>query len=62
MHIFVRNSNRENIIIHEENYIELDNVTIGDCLDGYNYKNRRIVVNDGHIIGFVDEELEVKKC
>lgn len=31
--------------MHEENYIELDNVTIGDCLDGYNYKNRRIVVN-----------------
>lgn len=25
-------------------------------------KNRMIVVNDGHIIGFVDEELEVKKC
>ena len=50
LHIFVRNSNRENIIMHEENYIELDNVTIGDCLDGYNYKNRRIVVNDGHII------------
>lgn len=21
--------------MHEENYIELDNVTIGDCLDGY---------------------------
>lgn len=48
--------------MHEENYIELDNVTIGDCLDWYNYKNRRIVVNDGHIIEFVDEELEVKKC
>lgn len=47
--------------MHEENYIELDNVTIGDCLDGYNYKNRRIIVNDGHIIGFVDEELEVKR-
>lgn len=36
--------------------IELDNVTMGDCIDGCNYCGRRVIINDGHIVGFVDEE------
>lgn len=40
--------------------IELDNVTTGDCEDGYKYRGRRVVINDGHIIGFVDEGLSEK--
>ena len=35
--------------------IELDNVTVGDCIDLYQKKNIRIVISDGHITDFVKE-------
>ena len=35
--------------------IELDNVTLEDCLDLYEKKNVRIVISDGHITDFVKE-------
>lgn len=31
------------------NYIELDNITIQDCIDLLKYKNTRVIINDGHI-------------
>ena len=40
--------------------INLDAVTIQDCLDLYIMKNRYTVCNDGKIIGFVSDE-ETKK-
>ena len=35
--------------------IELDNVTLEDCLDLYEKKNMSTIINDGHIINFVKE-------
>lgn len=38
-----------------ENVIELDNVTLEDCIDLYEKKNVKTVINDGHIADFVKE-------
>lgn len=35
--------------------IELNNVTLEDCLDLYNKKNITTVINDGRIINFEKE-------
>ena len=35
--------------------IELDNVTLEDCIDLYEKKNARTVIGGGHIIDFVKE-------
>ena len=37
------------------NVIELDNVTLEDCIDLYEKKNVRPVSSDGHIANFVKE-------
>ena len=38
-----------------EAVIELDSVTLEDCVDLYEKKNIRIVISDGHITDFVKE-------
>lgn len=38
-----------------EQVIELDNVTIDDCVDGYKYRGRRTIIEGGRVVGFVDE-------
>ena len=38
-----------------ENVIELDDVTLEDCIDLYEKKNIRTVISDGHIANFVKE-------
>ena len=38
-----------------ETVIELDNVTLEDCIDLYEKKNMSTIINDGHIINFVKE-------
>ena len=35
--------------------IELDEVTLGDCLDLYTKKNVTTIINDGRIINFIKE-------
>lgn len=35
--------------------IELDEVTLEDCIDLYEKKNMSTTINDGHIINFVKE-------
>ena len=35
--------------------IELDNVTLEDCIDLYEKKNVTTVINDGKVIDFVKE-------
>ena len=35
--------------------VELDNVTVGDCLDLYHMLNGYVVINDGKIINFEKE-------
>ena len=38
-----------------EYMIELDNVTLEDCIDLYEKKNVKTVISDGHITDFVKE-------
>ena len=33
-----------------ENVIELDNVTVGDCLDWHEKRGGHVIINDGRII------------
>ena len=35
--------------------IELDNVTLEDCIDLYEKKNVRTVISNGHVTDFVKE-------
>lgn len=35
--------------------IELDNVTLEDCLDLYEKKNVKTLINDGKVIDFIKE-------
>ena len=35
--------------------IELDEVTLEDCIDLYKKKNMSTIINDGHIINFAKE-------
>lgn len=35
--------------------MELDNVTIQDCLDMYNMKGMITIINDGKVLGFEKE-------
>ena len=37
------------------NVIELDEVTLEDCIDLYEKKNVKTVISDGHITDFVKE-------
>ena len=37
--------------------IELDNVTLEECVQLFEMKNMCTIINDGHIIDFVKEEL-----
>lgn len=37
------------------NYIELDNITIQDCIDLLKYKNTRVTINDGHIVNLKED-------
>ena len=39
-----------------ENIIELDNITLEDCIDLYDKKNMYTIINDGRIINLVKEE------
>ena len=36
--------------------IELDNITIQDCIDMYNMKDMTAIINDGKVVGFKKEE------
>ena len=36
--------------------IEMDNVTVEDCMDLFKKKNKRIIINDGKIINFEEGE------
>ena len=35
--------------------IQLDEVTLEDCIDLYEKKNMSTIINDGHVINFVKE-------
>lgn len=35
--------------------MELENVTIQDCIDMYEKESKVVIINDGNVIGFVVE-------
>lgn len=37
--------------------INYDEVTIEDCLEQFEYKNRTVVINDGKVMGFLKDEV-----
>ena len=39
-----------------EQIIELDNVTLDDCLDLYIKRNMITIINDGRIVNFLKED------
>lgn len=38
-----------------KNFVELDNTTLEDCNSKCITKNLAVILNDGHVIGFVKE-------
>lgn len=36
--------------------LEMDNVTKGDCEDGYANNKRSVIISDGHILDFLDKD------
>lgn len=42
--------------IDYDKFVNLDNVTIQDCLDLFNYKDKRVVIEDGRIVDFIKEK------
>ena len=46
---------KENKIMDYDTVIELNEVTLEDCIDLYEKKNVRTVICDGHITDFVKE-------
>lgn len=36
--------------------INLEAITLQDCIDMYTYKHKAVVINDGKVKGFVKEE------
>lgn len=49
-----------------DSYVEMDNVTIEDCLELFRFFNKTSVLEDGRITNFVQEDnnyyAEVCKC
>lgn len=46
--------------VHNMNYetiIDLDNVTIQDCMDMYNMKNMYVVIDNGKVVNFEKEQI-----
>ena len=42
--------------------IELDNVTVGDCLDWYKLRGGYVVINDGRVINLVYKDGNKRDC
>lgn len=42
-------------MLRETTEINMDNITVGDCMELFEYKNTRVVINDGNVVGFGEE-------
>lgn len=43
--------------------IEMDNVTLSDCLEAHKYRGLNAVINDGKLVNFISEDMEEgRKC
>ena len=36
--------------------INMDNITVGDCIELYECKNTRVIIRDGNVVGFIKED------
>ena len=41
-------------MLRETTEINMDNITV-DCMELFEYKNTRVVINDGNVVGFGEE-------
>ena len=42
-------------MLRETTEINMDNITVGDCMELFEYKNTRVVINDVNVVGFGEE-------
>ena len=42
--------------MNNDNNMNYEEITIGDCIEQFTYKNQAVVVNDGKVVGFVKNE------
>lgn len=42
-------------MLRETTKINIDNITVGDCIELFERKNTRVIINDGKIIGFEEK-------
>ncbi|MFR2680309.1 MAG: hypothetical protein ACLTAH_06635 [Lachnospira pectinoschiza] len=42
-------------MLRETTKINMVNITVGDCIELFERKNTRVIINDGKIIGFEEE-------
>lgn len=42
-------------MLRETTKINMDNITVGDCIELFERKNTRVVINDGNVIGFEEK-------
>lgn len=42
-------------MLRETVEINMDNIAVSDCIELFKYKNTRVVINDGNVIGFEEE-------
>lgn len=42
-------------MLRETTKINMDNITVGDCIELFERKNTRLIINDGKIIGFEEK-------
>jgi len=42
-------------MLRETTKINMDNITVGGCIELFERKNTRVIINDGKIIGFEEK-------
>ena len=42
-------------MLRETTKINMDNITVGACIELFERKNTRVIINDGKIIGFEEK-------
>ena len=42
-------------MLRETTEINMNNITVSDCIELFEYKNTRVVINDGNVVGFEEE-------
>jgi len=42
-------------MLRETTKINMDNIIVGDCIELFERKNTRVIINDGKIIGFEEK-------